>query len=440
MAPAWDGSSYAAGLLRDLGASAPAISDLGHPAERWARSGNMALTGYAADEAQMCPVPLATQADSIAATLAALAGTVLPRGAELLAERAALAGWQRGGEVAVGRSCRFLALADGHLALNLARASDWQLLPAWLEGDAPDGWEQLATALSGRELAPTLARARLLGLAAAALSPPALPQRAWCTEWPCRGPRARPAAAPLVVDLSALWAGPLCTHLLSLMGARVIKVESAQRPDGARAAGSAFFDLLNGGKQSVVLDFRDGSGRAALRELLARADIVIEGSRPRALRQLGINAEELVSARPGLTWLAISGYGRGEEGAGWVAFGDDAAVAGGLSQVMYHSSGRLMFCGDAIGDPLTGLHAALAAWTAHRQGGGRLLSVAMSAVVARTVRDAALGDAVQARERAAHWSARLRPSDIAAPRARMPQQAARPFGADTTAVLTQLLR
>jgi len=118
-----------------------------------------------------------------------------------------------------------------------------------------------------------------------------------------------------------------------------------------------------------------------LRALLHRADIVIEGSRPRALRQLGIHAEELIAANPGLTWISLTGYGRAAMVEDWIAYGDDAAVAAGLSHLQYQATGQWMFVGDAIADPLTGLHAALAAWTSWRSGSGRLVSLALRDVV-----------------------------------------------------------
>ena len=55
---------------------------------------------------------------------------------------------------------------------------------------------------------------------------------------------------PIVLDCSALWAGPLCADLLARSGCRVIKIEHPQRPDGARNGPPAFFDLLNGHKES----------------------------------------------------------------------------------------------------------------------------------------------------------------------------------------------
>ena len=69
----------------------------------------------------------------------------------------------------------------------------------------------------------------------------------------------------------------------------------------------------------------------------------------------------------------------------WIAFGDDAGVAAGLSWLLREASGYTVFCGDAIADPLTGLHAALLAWTARAQGGGVLLDVSLYGVVARCI-------------------------------------------------------
>jgi len=68
-----------------------------------------------------------------------------------------------------------------------------------------------------------------------------------------------------------------------------VKVESARRPDGARSGPAPFFDLLNAGKESVVVDLEAPGGVDALVGWLERADVVVESSRPRALAQLGID-------------------------------------------------------------------------------------------------------------------------------------------------------
>ncbi|MBS0577882.1 MAG: CoA transferase [Proteobacteria bacterium] len=438
-------TDYANGLLAHLGLPAllPARPQV-HPALRWAQCGAMSLTGYPGEAAQMSPVPLASFVDGIVAALQVLCpGSRIGEidGAALLGERAALAGHTRAGTVSPGGGCRLLPAADGWLAVNLARPDDWELLPAWLEMQIQSRWDALAAALTSRPVQALIDRGRLLGLALAALQPQTC-AAPWCREAfrTPGGPRPAPApgSAPLVVDLSALWAGPLCTHLLQRMGARVIKVESTSRPDGARGAGDGFFDLLNEGKASVALDLRAPDGRATLRRLLGCADIIVEASRPRALRQLGIHAEEVLARNPRATWVSITGHGRDEPGANWIAYGDDAGVAGGLSQVLWEASGRAMFCADAVADPLAGLHAALAAWVGFSQGGGRLYSLALTAVAAHAVRCAGLPGAQAARERAQRWHAQVRGADVSSPRARQIRGRAPILGADTARVLAEI--
>jgi crotonobetainyl-CoA:carnitine CoA-transferase CaiB-like acyl-CoA transferase len=219
------------------------------------------------------------------------------------------------------------------------------------------------------------------------------------------------------------------------MGAQVIKVESTARADGMRGAGDGFYDLLNAGKASVALDLVQPSGREQLRRILRSADIVVEASRPRALRQLGIHAEAILEENPGLTWVSITGHGREPPCADWVAFGDDGAVAGGLSQVLWDATGRAMFCGDAIADPLTGLHAALAGWVSYRNGGGRLLSLALAEVIGYGIHCADLEGPEAARARTEEWARRLSTTDVVPPRARPVVAHARGLGADTTQVL-----
>ncbi len=440
-------TDYANRLLADLGSSLSLAEEPQlHPALRWARGGAMALTGYPGEPGRMCPVPLASYADGIIAALRALRpGTALEgvEGACLLGERAALAGFRRAGAVSPGGGCRLLKARDGWLALNLPRASDWELLPAWLEEGELVGWEAIARALTAHGVGESVERGRLLGLAIAAMRPARSKTPAkWCDEVHrvAAAGCADPGVAPLVVDLSSLWAGPLCTQLLRTMGARVIKVESATRPDGMRRAGDGFHDLLNAGKASVALDLARPEGRARLRALLLRADIVVEASRPRALRQLGIDAQQILEENPAMTWISITGHGREAPRGDWVAFGDDGAVAGGLSQVLWDSHGRAMFCADAVADPLAGLHAALAAWTSHAQGGGRLLSLALAEVVAHAIEFADLRDAPAARARAEDWAAHISDADVGPPRARAPAGTARNLGADTAEVLTETAR
>jgi crotonobetainyl-CoA:carnitine CoA-transferase CaiB-like acyl-CoA transferase len=179
----------------------------------------------------------------------------------------------------------------------------------------------------------------------------------------------------LVADLSSMWAGPLCAQLLARTGATVVKVETPGRPDGTRAGPAAFFDWMNSGKLSYAIDF---DRPANLRRLLEAADVVIESSRPAALAGRGLGPTD-IARRDGRVWLRITGHGTDGERAGWVAFGDDAAVSGGL---IGGTERDPVFCGDAIADPLTGLHAALAVVESLSRGGGELIELSMAAIAA----------------------------------------------------------
>jgi crotonobetainyl-CoA:carnitine CoA-transferase CaiB-like acyl-CoA transferase len=478
---------YAQALLRsldcDAAIDAPVAGVAEHPALTWARSGLMALTGLPQGAPQMCPAPLAACADGALLALAqlaspgALAGL---RGSALLTERAAIAGLTRNGEVSPGGACHLLRTSDGRIAVSLARDEDWALLPAWLERDgfAAGDWGELQRELRTRSLHDLVERGRLLGLAVA----PSVPTPARAVPWFTRigvapAPSAPRRRAPRVVDLSSLWAGPLCSHLLLQLGADVVKVESVQRPDGARRGPADFFDLMHAGKRSVALDLAQPQERQRLRALIASADIVIEGSRPRALRQLGLVAEQLVAEYPQLTWISLTGYGRGapatrrreawvreraqgpagapdgedtrfastpplveESMAGpteqWAAFGDDAAVGAGLSYLLRRTSGLALMVGDAIADPLTGLHAALAAWAGYQRGGAGLISIALCDVVRHCLQFEALPTVEATRERAHAWTELVAGSgeQVALPQARQPAGAAPALGADTEAV------
>ena len=303
--------------------------------------------------------------------------------------------------------------ADGVVAVNLPRDDDWQMLPAlfgmlglrW-DGVGRDdvggyeavlmgetAWQPLESTVARLPTEDLVCAAGELGLAVAEVgssgsgSLPPLPQT---------GRSLRDAK---VVDLSVMWAGPLCGDLLALAGAQVVKVESPSRPDGARRGLPEFYELLNGKKQHRSIRFDAPEGRAELLGLLQNADIVITSCRPRALEQMGIDPRDVVSLSD-VIWAGITGYGW-EQGHK-VAFGDDAAAAGGLvcraerlpqeaelagSDVEDHfesedggskgdeSEGELSerkrdressesilpcFIGDALADPLTGVVAAIA--------------------------------------------------------------------------------
>jgi hypothetical protein len=287
------------------------------------------------------------------------------------------------GRTSANGSCHLVRTLDGWAAVNLARPDDVAAVPALLAlvGDhRPYRHEpvaQLREAAAGTMAADIADGAQLLGIPAAALGSER-GSRQPVVRTRCGQSLARRDRPVRVVDFSALWAGPLCARLLGLAGAQVTHVESRERPDGTRQGSPALYRRLRAGHRNLVLDFAP----AVLREVVADADVVIEASRPRALRRLGLHAEEFLADRPGRVWVGITGYGRDVDR---VAFGDDAAVAGGL--VGEGSDGAPAFLGDALADPVTGILAARAVAGSLAAGGGDLLCVSMAACAAALAED-----------------------------------------------------
>lgn len=299
-----------------------------------------------------------------------------------LTERARLNGFAAPGQISANGSCRLIKTQDGWIAVNLARPEDEASLPAWLGGplQTDDVWETIRFAAEKEQSLELVERGQLLGIPVApayAGRRPDDPQiraeavrRVRMTPGLCRAAR-----DPLVIDLSSLWAGPLCGHLLGLSGARVIKIESMTRPDGARAGSPIFFNSLNGYKEQVSLDFQSDAGRQLLWRWIEQADVVIESARPRAMQQLGFALPDVFARNPFVTWISITAYGREGPWANYVGFGDDAAAAGGLLSQLGDEAP--VFVGDAIADPLTGIAAATAALKALSEGGGILLDASL---------------------------------------------------------------
>ncbi len=342
----------------------------------WSASGLAALTGALDGPPDISRAAVLSRARAVAAELSD-SFEITVDAAELLAGRAALSGLRRQGRISAGGATRLIAGRDGWFALTLARPDDVEAVPALLESDVPVDylWPAITEWAGRRQAADVAERARLLGLPVGMLGETA-------------------AAAPvvrqdgnrkpfedhtqlLVVDLSSLWAGPLCAQLLTRAGATVVKVESPARPDGTRQGERRFFDWMNVGKLCYAADFGQPE---ELRRLLSVADVVIESSRPDALAHRGLGPAD-IPARAGRVWLRITGHGADGEHANWVGFGDDAAVSGGLVGDDPAGTGPV-FCGDAIADPLTGLHAALAVGDSLRRGGGEIIEVALAAVAA----------------------------------------------------------
>jgi hypothetical protein len=342
-------------------------------AQDWGARGLAFLTGLPEGLPDFSRANVLAHAAGVADELGRRIGVELDA-ALLLSGRAAQLGLTRRGRISAGGATRLLATRDDWCAITLSRPDDVDAVPALVESQTSpeDAWPALERWAATRPADDVAGRARLLGLPAAVLGeaeadPPDVRQIGRATA--PRGP-----SGLLVVDMSSMWAGPLCAQILAWAGATVVKVESRVRPDGTRLGARSFFDWMNGGKLCYAADFDEPRD---LRNLLEVADVVIESSRPAALAHRGLGPD--VAARDGRVWLRITGHGVAGDRANWVAFGDDAAVAGGL---VGGSAEGPVFCADAVADPLTGLHAALAAVDALSRGGGDLVDVAMATVAA----------------------------------------------------------
>ena len=353
--------------------------------EWWAGSGAMALGGRVEDRPGVPPARFVRRFLDMIALL-----PVPIDAAALLAARAAEMGTTPAGQTSANASARLLQAGDGWFVVNLARESDRELIPAVIEADADgaalaDPFETIGTWASARPANQVCDRLQLLGVPAAVLGSDHGPAVTASMLGPPRETpscTARPTKAALlrVLDLSALWAGPLAAHLLARIGARVTTVEDVNRPDGARWGPPLFYRDLHQHRHHIELNLQSAGGRADLACLAADCDVIIEASRPHALARLGLMVHDWLEARPGRSWLSITGYGRQAHEGRWVAFGDDAAVAGGV--VCHDGDGNPMFCGDAIADPLTGVRGAFEVLASQRSGGGHLIDVSMAGVCA----------------------------------------------------------
>lgn len=118
-----------------------------------------------------------------------------------------------------------------------------------------------------------------------------------------------------VIEVGNFMAVPFCGMQLADLGADVIKVENPRGGDLTRASGpflageSSNFIRLNRNKRSITLDLKSDDGKRVFRALVARADVLIENLRPGTMDGLGLGYAALRTERPGLVYLAATGFG-----------------------------------------------------------------------------------------------------------------------------------
>ena len=293
-----------------------------------------------------------------------------PSGHSLIVERAPLLGHRGWGETSAGGSCRLIKTSDTTLAVNLPRQEDISSVSAWLQTEVKDDiWNIIQSHAIKSSSQVLLERAKLLGLAVSEVGE----AKDMTIEVTHKSSIKAYSRQPKVIDLSSMWAGPLCSWFLMRSGAEVTKIESSKRPDRGRLNQTPFFQRLNKGKAITAFDFDSQLGKSQLQKHIREADIIIESSRPRAMDNMGISAEEEVDR--GAIWCSITGYGRYLH-PNRVGFGDDAAAAGCLLAEVDKS---LWFVGDASADPLTGATAAALTHGLWFAGSSGLIDISLAA-------------------------------------------------------------
>jgi crotonobetainyl-CoA:carnitine CoA-transferase CaiB-like acyl-CoA transferase len=189
-----------------------------------------------------------------------------------------------------------------------------------------------------------------------------------------------------VIDLATVVAGPGVAKYFADYGADVIKVE---RPSGdsTRSMGwtqpgesdSLWWKLVNRGKRSLVLDLKQTSDLAVLKELIDSADLLIENMRPGKIEQLGLDPAELIKRNPKLVVLRVSGFGQSGPYAQKPGFATIAEALSGLSGLLGEPDGGPLLPPIALTDEVTALvgsfSAMMAIFHAKQTGQGQVVEI-----------------------------------------------------------------
>jgi len=172
----------------------------------------------------------------------------------------------------------------------------------------------------------------------------------------------------LVVDLTRVLAGPYCTMMLGDLGAEVIKIEEPSRGDDTRGWGppfapggeAAYFLSANRNKRSLTLNLKTDEGRAVLRRLIARGDVLVDNFRTGTLEGWGLDYAALQAIRPGLIVCSITGYGQTGPYRERPGYDFMVQAMGGFMSVTGPVDGEPFRAGIAIADLAAGMFAASA--------------------------------------------------------------------------------
>jgi formyl-CoA transferase len=194
-----------------------------------------------------------------------------------------------------------------------------------------------------------------------------------------------PLSGITVLDLSHVYNGPYAAFLMALAGATVIKIEPLHgehlRSRGDLGGADLPFAMLNSNKKPVTLNLKSEKGRELFRELVARADILVENFAPGVMDRLGVGAAELHKINPRLIYGSSSGYGKDGPYRDYPAMDLVMQAMSGIINSTGFPDQPPVKSGAAVCDFSAGIHLYGAIMTAlyerERTGKGRVVEVAM---------------------------------------------------------------
>ena len=199
------------------------------------------------------------------------------------------------------------------------------------------------------------------------------------------GDRRYPLSGLTVIDLSHVYNGPYATFLMAMAGAEVIKVEPLTgehlRSRGDMGGAAMPFAMLNSNKKPVTLNLKSEEGKELLREMVARADVLVENFAPGVMDRLGLGAAELQKINPRLIYGSSSGYGKSGPYRDYPAMDLVMQAMCGVIDCTGYPDQPPVKAGGAFCDFGAGIHLYAAVVTAlyerERTGKGRVVEVSM---------------------------------------------------------------
>ena len=191
-----------------------------------------------------------------------------------------------------------------------------------------------------------------------------------------------------IVDFTQFEAGPSCTEALAWMGAEVVKIENPKMGDPGRRLRPGqpdtdpyYFHAFNANKKSLAINLKSEGGLAVVKELIKRADVMIENFAPGAIERLGLSYEVVKALNPGIIYAQVKGFGEGSPFEQNLAFDMIAQASGGTFSVTGDKHGPPTRPGISLGDTGTGMLMAItiasALYRRRETGEGHRLQVAM---------------------------------------------------------------